>query len=150
MTLAGCARDDGGGVPTAGKPTSAGASASRPPTDQERQRQYVDCLRSEGADVAEQQPGQPLTLNNPNDVKTRAAVAACRASAPVGNAADGSRIDPQAQRAFAACMRDKQVTDFPDPDPDRGLQVPKSMTNRPEFQRAWARCQHALKPEGDK
>jgi hypothetical protein len=138
LALGGCSSTDGTGADDAGRD---GASASPPAAgDDERQRQFVECLREQGVDVADPQPGQPLELDKANDPATRDALRACREFAPAASNREKAEVDLGQQREYAACMRANGLSDFPDPDPDAGLLIPKSMVNSPEFQRADGEC----------
>ncbi|MFC7546459.1 hypothetical protein [Plantactinospora sp. GCM10030261] len=140
LGLSGCGGgDDGGGIASAGAGAASpaadtGASPAADPA--ERQRQYLACLRSHGVQVADPEQGKNVELEDrPQD---KAAAQNCRQYLPTN--AGGGTADLGPLRAYAACMRDRGLTDFPDPDPERGLQLPKSLLNDPAYQAADQEC----------
>lgn len=142
LTLTACG--GGGGdrnVATAGGSATPTASATADTAAQTRQ--YVDCLRAHGVDVADPQPGQPLTLDKVNDPATRSALQTCRNLAPQ-NSDNRTKVDSEQERQYAACMRRNGIPSFPDPDPDAGLLIPKSLANDPHFAQAESACASLL------
>ncbi len=56
--------------------------------------------------------------------------------------------EPQQARAYAQCLRDNGVPDFPDPDPDGGFSgLSHDKANDPKFQASVEKCR-ALAPGG--
>jgi hypothetical protein len=145
LTLAACGdRDTGDGIATADRPRAA----SGPPSADEpqQQRSFAECLRQHGVDVPDPAPGEPVRLSDKSDT-VRRALDACREFAPPDRA-NSARLDPEAERRYAECMRRNGVPDFPDPDPEEGLLIPKSFTSSPQFEAADRICGAALDPKG--
>lgn len=129
LALAGCAgSDDGPGVATAnGAAGDTPASASAPPLDrEERQRQLVQCMRDNGVDMPDPEPGGGIRIGgpgqglNPGDPRLQQAMEKCRQFMP--NGGEPVKLSPEQleqARKFAACMREHGI-DFPDPDPNSG------------------------------
>ncbi|MGI5216061.1 hypothetical protein [Plantactinospora sp. CA-290183] len=151
LGLAGCggSDDDAGGIATAGESTAsapAGASGPPPAADEaERQRQYLACLRSHGVQVADPERGKQVELNEDRPQDKQAAQA-CRQYLPTN--ANAGKGDIGALREYSACMREKGLADFPDPDPERGLQLPKTLLNDPAFKAADQECGQGVKSGG--
>ncbi|MDG4822197.1 hypothetical protein O7635_10065 [Asanoa sp. WMMD1127] len=102
----------GGATPTA----SAGAAAS----DEERGRAFAACMRDNGVDMPDPQPGAKtgIELDKLDKDKVLDAVDACREFMPGGG--KDVKLNPdqlEKQRELAVCMRANGVPDFPDPDP---------------------------------
>jgi hypothetical protein len=123
--------------------TSAGPS---PAADQnERARQYVACLRGQGVQVADPEAGKQVQLNEDRPQDKQAAQA-CRQYLPT--AVTGRGADMNLLRQYATCMRQHGFPDFPDPDPDRGIQLPKSLLTDPAYKAADSECGQDLKGGG--
>jgi hypothetical protein len=60
----------------------------------------------------------------------------------------GKAGDMNLLRQYAACMRRSGFPDFPDPDPDRGIPLPKSLLNDPDYKSADSTCGQNLKGGG--
>jgi hypothetical protein len=74
-------------------------------------------------------------------------LAACGQNSEAG----GSPVDEaEAGRAYAQCMRDNGVPDFPDPDANGQLRGPgHEQQDDPKFRAAMERCRQALPGGGD-
>jgi hypothetical protein len=48
-------------------------------------------------------------------------------------------------REYSACMREHGLPTFPDPDPQHGLQLPKSLLNDPSYAAADQACSAKFK-----
>jgi len=114
------------GVATAGGATPT-ASAEAAAADDEKWRAFAACMRENGVDVPDPEPGSANGkraiggLANIDKDKLSAALDACRDLMPSGG--NGGTLTPEQldrQRQFAACMRENGVPDFPDPDPNGG------------------------------
>jgi hypothetical protein len=115
-----------------GGSSSASPDPSAPATDDtQRGRQFAACMREHGIDMPDPEPADPLgkravggaidQIVGADKQKLVAAMDACRHYLPKGG--ESGPLTPEQlerQRAFAACMRDNGVEDFPDPDPDGG------------------------------
>ncbi len=60
-----------------------------------------------------------------------------------GSSSTGASTLHQEELAVARCMRSHGVPNFPDPD-SVGLRVPHSMTQLPQYQRAYQACKSLL------
>jgi hypothetical protein len=123
---------------------------------------YAQCMREHGitkfpdpgADgVITIQPGLGL---DPNSEKFKAATEACKSQAPAGaDPPDAKKADPQEQQrylAFAKCMREHGISDYPDPatrdDGSLSLLIPKDVDiNSAHFKQAQQTCKSLL-PNG--
>ncbi|WP_144057242.1 hypothetical protein [Micromonospora lupini] len=129
LALAACGGggDDGSGVATAGG-TKAGATASGTPvSDSDRQLAFARCMRENGVDMPDPEPGGRPNFRFGPDVdqqKVQAAMEKCQDKLP--NGGQGPQLNPEQaeqMRALAKCMRENGVPDFPDPDADGRLRV---------------------------
>src|SRR5690349_1212721 len=130
LAAAGCGgakKNDG--IATAGGHATATGGASGGLSDQEKAFKFAQCMRDNGV------PNFPDPQVNANGginvsapdgaepTKVDAAMKACRQYLPDGG--QGQKADPQVVeqlRKFSQCMRDRGITNFPDPT-DQGLQV---------------------------
>jgi hypothetical protein len=70
-------------------------------------------------------------------------LAACGQSSKNGATSSASADKVEAARAYAQCIRDNGVPDFPDPDPDGQLRGPAhEKQNAPKFQAAQEKCRN--------
>ena len=144
--LGGCTGKTDDGIPSAGSSASAGGAGSGPaPAEDPRSRlqQYVNCLRQHGVRVADPEDGKQVQLNEdrPED---KAAAQACRQYLPPAvSIANGGNIDTM--RQYARCMREHGLPEFPDPDPERGMQLPKSLLNDSHYASADQVCSAQFK-----
>lgn len=136
-----CGAEPEDDVATAGGGTTATTGTGpAPATDRaERQRQYTECLRSHGIEVADVEAGKDVEVTEPDDEAVKEAARACQAYAPDSDAAKAG-ADVAALREYASCMRANGVAEFPDPDPDGQLNIPKTILNSPEFDTADRAC----------
>lgn len=151
VCLAGCGGNQGSGVATANGAGAATTTPSGPPpatNTQDRLRQYAQCLRQHGVSVPDPSQGKGVQISTPNQPQAKAAAQACQQYA-VGadNGGKAAASIPQ-DRAFAACMRQHGITDFPDPDPTNGLVVPKSVLQAPGYQSASRACDSSIGKNG--
>jgi hypothetical protein len=150
LGLGACGSEPDDGIATGGGSTAPASQASAagpsPAADNnERSRQYVACLREHGVQVADPEAGKQVQLNEDRPQDKQAAQA-CRQYLPT--AVTGKAGDMDLLRQYAACMRRSGLPDFPDPDPDRGIQLPKSLLNDPVYQTADSECGQNLKGGG--
>jgi hypothetical protein len=141
LGAAACAEPADDGVATAGgETTSSSATGPAPATDRaERQRQYAECLRQHGIEVADAEAGKDVEVRDTDTEAAKEAARACQRYAPDSDAAKAGQ-DVAALREYASCMRANGVVEFPDPDPDGELSIPKTILNSPEFDAADRAC----------
>jgi predicted small secreted protein len=137
----------GGSTSTgAGGSSSTGAS-----TLHQEELAVAQCMRSHGVPKF---PDPPANGNIPHvgpDVVGvsqsvyQSAVNACRYLAPDAAPLSQAQLQQMLSKLlqFAGCMRSHGVPDFPDPD-SVGLRVPHSMTQLPQYQRAYQACNSLL------
>lgn len=144
-------RDDG--VATAGGGATSTAEGPAPATDRaERRRQYVECLREHGVEVADAEQGKDVEVPEPGDEladeTAKAAARACQRYAPDGGGGKAGG-DVATLREYASCMRDNGIPEFPDPAADGSLTISKSILRDPNYAAADRTCSADLaKPEG--
>jgi hypothetical protein len=155
LALAGCGSDDGGDqVASAADPTGGpGASASPTISLDEMQVKFAQCLRDNGLDVPDPEPGKGMMLRfgpGTDQGAVEKAMEACREYNPQANGA--APANPQQEengRKYAQCMRENGVEAFPDPEPgQRGLRITGEVGNDPDFQAAQEKCQDILSGGG--
>jgi hypothetical protein len=134
LALSGCAGQGGDtpAVATANNGAAPAASESAAPSDEERARQFAACMREEGIDVPDPEPGAggaaggnqrdfAFRIEGSDKGKLNAAMEKCRQYLP--NGGEMRPLTPEQlerQRELAKCMRANGVPDFPDPDPNGG------------------------------
>jgi len=153
VLLTGCGADEpesqvasGSGTQSqATAPSSAGPSLSR----DEKAVKFTQCLRENGLNVPDPEPGKgPMLKFGPDSGVSREqvdkALEACKEFNPQGEGG----ADPQQEengRKFAECMRKNGVEKFPDPKPgQRGIQIGPEVGDDPDFQKAQDACQSIL------
>jgi hypothetical protein len=109
-----------------------------------RNLKFAECLREQGLDVPDPEPGKGMTLKfgpGSDQQKVQAAMEACREWAPVGMAGGGAP-DPardETMRKYAQCMRDNGVANFPDPEGGM-IRLDPSSAEDPDFTTAEKAC----------
>jgi hypothetical protein len=82
---------------------------------------------------------------DPDSALFRTAGEACRHLAPAGwGDAEPGPGDAEVMLAFARCMRENGVADFPDPEPDAGGQITFAPGSDPKVKAALESCQAIL------
>ncbi|MCW3839133.1 hypothetical protein ONA70_03355 [Micromonospora yasonensis] len=130
LAVAGCgANPDTPQVATAGG-VAAGASpsASASVSDEDRQREFVKCMRENGVDLPDPEPGQrgmKIQIGAGIDKeKVQPAMEKCRSLLPNGGERPKLTSEQvEKLRELARCMRENGVPDFPDPGADGSLQL---------------------------
>ncbi|WP_433162648.1 hypothetical protein [Kribbella sp. CA-247076] len=123
-------------------PSSAPASMSR----DEKAIKFTQCLREQGLDVPDPEPGKGpmLKFNRESGVtqeKVQQAMEACKEFNPQGESGPNPQQEENG-RKFAACMRENGVEKFPDPEPgQRGIMVGPGVGDDPDFKKAQETCQ---------
>lgn len=139
------------GVATANNGAGSEPSASGSPSADARDAQlrYAQCMRENGIDVPDPEPGEPVRItgdgNKVSHDKLQAAQKQCQAFLTDGGVAP-EQNDAAAQDAmvkFAQCMREHGVN-MPDPKPGEGLRIQNSGADEATVQAAQKECQAHL------
>jgi len=130
---------------------SKGGGAKAPSTDARQQAvQYAQCMRDNGVpDFPDPGPDgrfRERSHEQQDDPTFRAATEKCVALAPGGEHEDfGDPVFVEQMRAYAQCMRDNGVPNFPDPDADGRLRgAGHEQRNDPKYQAAMDKCRAKL------
>ncbi len=143
LLMAACGRSTSTG---AGGSSSAGAS-----TLHQEELAVARCMRSHGVPNFPDPPANgdipnvsPDSLGVSSSVY-QSALNACRHLAPDATSPSRAQLQQMLSKLlqFAKCMRSHGVQNFPDPD-SVGLRVPHSMTQLPQYQRAYQACKSLL------
>lgn len=159
LAVAGCGgRNGGDGVATAGDPgAKASASAAAPKDQKEQALRHARCMRENGVpDYPDpkfnDKGGQSIDLDGLDPTKVEKAAQACRQYEP--NGGEPQKLDPQRLeqlRAYAKCMRENGIENFPDPT-DQGIQADGNTSGldpaSPSYQAADKACQKYAPPPG--
>ncbi|MFC6015593.1 hypothetical protein ACFP2T_05215 [Plantactinospora solaniradicis] len=152
LALAGCGGPDSGtGVATAGGGPEAGPTASASAaalSNEDRQREFAKCMRENGVDMPDPEPGQGgirIERRAGDDgAKMEAAMQKCRSLLP--NGGEGMKLDAEQieqVRQMAKCMRENGVPNFPDPNADGTIDFQAGSgfdREDPKFQAAMEKC----------
>ncbi|MEU7003168.1 hypothetical protein [Nonomuraea sp. NPDC046570] len=149
LAVAGCgqAQSGSGGVASVtGAQGKATATPSATADPREQAVKYAKCMRENGVDMPDPQPGTKGGINlkigkNDDKSKVRKAMESCRHLAPFMD--KGKLDDPklvEQARALAKCMRENGV-DMPDPSPGGGaIQLRNVKPDDPRFKKAMEAC----------
>ncbi|WKU02693.1 hypothetical protein [Micromonospora sp. HUAS LYJ1] len=161
LALSGCQSggDDDPGVASAGGggDTTPSLSAAAGMSDEERQLKFTACLREQGLDVPDPQPGQNgPRFNFGGDVdpaKVQAALQQCREYAPNGGQPrqlDAGQVEQV--RKLARCMRENGVPNFPDPSADGRIQPGRADIDLkdPAVRTAFDKCRETVPNLGER
>ncbi|MDA0564785.1 hypothetical protein LG943_10685 [Streptomonospora sp. S1-112] len=144
LGLSGCGSDGG----------AADAAASPSMDPDEMAVAFAECMREHGVPMEDPEPGEGVRIQmGPDsgvDQETMdAAMRECEEYRMGGDAMGGP--DPEMQeaaQAFAECMREEGVEDYPDPDPDMpGIKITPELKADPELEAAMETCREHL-PNG--
>ncbi|MDX2969775.1 hypothetical protein [Kribbella solani] len=155
LILTGCGADKPGAQVASGSGDQAGAQSSAPTSapaslsKDEMAVKFTQCLRENGLNVPDPEPGKgPMLKFGPDSgvsqEQVQKAMEACRQYDPQ---AEGGANPQQAEngRKYAECMRKNGVEKFPDPKPDqRGIMIGPGVADDPDFKTAQAACQNLL------
>jgi hypothetical protein len=152
VLLTGCGADkpdtqvaSGTGGQAQSTPTSAAPSLSR----DEMAVKFTQCLREQGLDVPDPEPGKgPMLRFDKNSGVTKekvdAAMEACKELNPQGEGGNNPQQEENG-RKYAECMRKNGVEKFPDPKPgQQGVMIGPGVADDPDFQKAQGACQSIL------
>jgi len=141
------------GLAACGPGSIAGGAASDP---RAAGLAFAQCMRNNGlANYPDPDPngrsGAGHEAFDPNDPKVKAATEKCRSLLPGGG--QHKAPNPEAVKqlvAFAQCMRDNGVRDFPDPNADGSFprSAEQGAHNDPSFQAASEKCRKNLPQHG--
>ncbi|GAA4679351.1 hypothetical protein [Phytohabitans rumicis] len=153
--LAGCAgaEDDGPDVATvAGTKPAPSASASVAADDEERRKQFTDCMRANGVDMDDMKVEGGGVAIRADKKETSEAMEKCRQFLPDGGEPPKmSQEDLEKLRQYAQCMRENGVPEFPDPDPDTGgvgVMVGGKNGSKKEIEAANEKCKDKMPQMG--
>ncbi|REE97170.1 hypothetical protein [Thermomonospora umbrina] len=141
--LTGCGGDDPESAPTRGGGDGAGSQS-------DQMVAYARCLRGQGVNVPDPDPGAANQLQVPKGVdpqKMSSAQQACRASAPqgLGGGTDSAQHDQMV--AMARCLREHGVN-VADPQPGEALRLPPGGSRDTRVREAMRDCQGATPTGG--
>jgi len=141
------------GLAACGPGSTAGGAASDP---RAAGLAFAQCMRNNGlANYPDPDPngrsGAGHEAFDRNDPKVKAATEKCRSLLPGGG--QHSAPNPEVVKqlvAFAQCMRDNGVRDFPDPNADGSFprSAERGAHNDPRFQAASEKCRKNLPQHG--
>ncbi|MET0132892.1 MAG: hypothetical protein ABW215_04785 [Kibdelosporangium sp.] len=103
---------------------SSQAATTAAPDNQQRIKQYRECLQAQGVVLLDYPTAEGLPQIDKNRTvadKLPAAMAACREFVPSGGDAQRpAQSDIEARQRYAACVREHGIAEYPDPDPQTG------------------------------
>jgi hypothetical protein len=134
----------GGGTPASSASASGGNAQMN---GQDAQLKFAQCMRENGVNIPDPQPGQPLRMTDPNasQAKMEAATKKCQPLLQAGGGGPINPNDPAVQDAmvkFTQCMRAHGVN-IPDPGPGGQMQIPNGVA-QDKLQQAQQACQQYL------
>lgn len=141
LSLTGCSTSD-----DASGPTSDGSPSM---SVEDSMAAFVKCMREHGIDMPDAEingdGGVGISIPQGTDPEAvDAATQACKQYQP--NGGEPEKLSPELMeknRAYAKCMREHGLPDFPDPDPDTGgisLNGNQFMPDNPDFKAADKAC----------
>lgn len=156
IAVSACSPAQQEGIPTAGGQVQNQNASAKPADDPaERGRQFVACMRAEGVEVPDPEPGDTSGKSalrfedgNIDKFKLSAALEKCSVYLPQGG--EPGRMSPQrleAARRLAVCMRENGVPQWPDPDADGNFKAgdagPEVDKDNPAVRSALEKCRAA-------
>jgi hypothetical protein len=157
LAVAGCGRSgDDESVAKLGTTSSSEGAASETETGGEPMLAYSECMRENGiADFPEPVEGQlkieagPGSDLNPQSPAFQKAEEACRSLAPTQEVSPEQEEELSASAlAYAECMRENGVPDFPDPEVSGGgvkMGIPRGVNPQsPAFKKAEEACRELM------
>lgn len=142
LLLAGCAASQDTGIPGGVTPTEPAQPTTAPTPDAQA---YAECMRDHDIDMSDPDPSTGLPslgdAVDPGSTAFAAAQDACGDLLPGGIRGEEDDVDTAAYLAFAECMRENGMPDFPDPQPGSGEGLfPGIDRGDPAFAQATAVC----------
>lgn len=157
LLTTGCGSDGSADVATAGgdsseatsEESSRGTTGLEPGDDgfDEQMLAYAQCLRENGVDVDDPEPGKGLALSAESAEEQHLiddAMKKCEDLAPARPADDADQEVRQQMLDFAACMREEGVESFEDPKPGEGINIEPEMAEDPDFEAAEKICNEKI------
>lgn len=157
-TVGACAKPDSEGVASAGGQAVADQTDPNAPSNdpEERVRQFVACMRAEGIDVPDPEPGDVsgksalrFAVEGVDKAKLGAAMEKCNEYMPEGGQREPLTPEQvEGMRAFAQCMRAEGI-DWPDPNADGTFPEGTASQLRkddPPTRAALEKCQAHVRP----
>jgi hypothetical protein len=157
LALTGCGAqaETGAKVASAGDGKSGvGAAPSASMNQDEMGVKFAQCMRENGVQVEDPQPGKGIMLKldkgSVSEATVNKAMEACRQYDPMANASPEKDAKmAENGRKFAACMRENGVESFADPAPgQRGIKIDGKIADDPDFPKAQEACQPLLSGAG--
>jgi hypothetical protein len=111
---------------------------------------YARCMRSHGVtnypDPQTSSGGISISVPDPNSPQVQSAERACRSLAPPAPTAAQQAQNLARELSYSRCMRSHGVPNFPDPPPNRDLNIGGTGIDKrsPQFQQAMQHCQSIL------
>ena len=123
-------------------------SAGAPSSARQTGVLYASCMRAHGIanfpDPAVSVLGGHVEIHIPRAIKREtgllSASQACQKDLPASSGTPAKKTNITADLKFAKCMRSHGITNFPDPMPGGGFNLPGN-TNSPQFETAAKHCQ---------
>jgi hypothetical protein len=153
LALAGCGSDGGGdGVASAGVGQESTEAAEPSLSREEMGVKFAQCMRENGVPMDDPEPGKGIRVRVDPSIgqeTVEAAMEACREYNPQQNGSGGGGQQmAERGRAMAQCMRENGVEAFPDPEPNGGIRIDKSVADDPDFEAAQQTCQELMAGPG--
>jgi hypothetical protein len=129
--------------------STTSASAKPSLSRDEKAVKFTQCLRENGLNVPDPEPGKPPLLKfdkssgvTPEQVQK--AMDACQEYNPQGEGGQNPQQEENG-RKYAECMRTNGVEKFPDPQPgQQGVMIGPGVADDPDFQKAEGACQSIM------
>ncbi len=146
VLVAGCGGSNPGVARIGGTKLSTGGTGAHEPA-RRTGALYASCMRAHGVpnfpDSAVSVIGGQVEIHVPRAVKREpnipSASRTCQKDLP-GSVAPAKHVNMREELSFARCMRSRGISDFPDPLPGGGWDLPGN-TNTPQFEAAAQACQ---------
>lgn len=145
--VTGCG-DSNAAVASVSSSSTSTNSAGAPSSARQTGLLYASCMRAHGIanfpDSAVSVIGGRVEIHLPQGIKREAgflsASQACQKDLPVSSGTSAKKTNIPDELKFARCMRSHGITNFPDPTPGGGFNIPGD-TNSPQFEAAAKACQ---------
>jgi hypothetical protein len=148
ISLAACSSGSSNDGVASVKSAKPSASASSSANAQDAQLKFAQCMRENGVNVKDPEPGQPVhvTISGGADSgKLEKATQKCQHFLQEGGVASGGndQAGQDAMLKYAQCMR-KNGVNMPDPKPGGGLKLQAPQGSQEKIQAAEKKCQQYL------